>query len=1044
MRSFGLFAAGLISIAGIATTCSSTVAQEAKPDEKPFTRPPTEFTCKFTDLPIEIDGLGKDPAWETAEVIDGFHLLWLGAKARGSRTATKAKLLWDKENLYFFAEMEDRDLYADVKEQDGMLWSNDVFELFFKPAEDKSGYYEFQVNAAGAKLDMFLPRRGGGMYQRFKSDGKFDFHAVVKLKGTLNKWSDKDEGWSVEGKFPWSDFLRTGGRPEPGEKWKFTLCRYDYSVDFDKPEGPELSTIAPLKQANFHSHEDYATLIFDAPKQEPAGKKLGIYPQGYKPLTTSKVFGSPDPPLPYRTKPAYPKLPMTFPIGAKLIPGSETMIVIAQNKSSGPSTLNIFRDDPATTELTDYLPIPGGGTAYGMAFHPKFAENGYMYLGWNGALDTKELDDKGKPIKSKKMTRVTRYKIDPQPPHKIDPDSAVEIIAWESDGHNGGDVTFGLDGMLYVTSGDGTSDSDTNLAGQTTDTLLSKVLRIDVDHPSEGKQYSIPKDNPYVGNPIFRPETYAYGLRNPWRITTDAKLGHIWVGNNGQDLWEQVYLVRPKDNYGWSVYEGGHIFYAERKQGPDPHVKPTAEHHHNEARSLTGGVVYHGTKYPELTGAYIYGDHSTGRIWGIKHDGKQVTWHKLLADTAFNISGFVLDKNGEVLVLDHRSNGEGGMYHLDPIPTETVSPAFPRKLSESGLFKNVAKHEMADGVIPYSVNSPLWSDGAHKERFIAIPAIEGRDMKIEFNTGKSWKFPDDAVLVKSFALESKPGDASTRRWVETRFMVKQQGDWAGYSYRWNDEQTDAELVAAEGADQKYGDLSWRFPSRTECMVCHSRAAQFVLGLSESQMNKDHDYGGGAVEHQFHALERLGVLKITTAHADYLAKLRADWKAAGITDKEINERNRQASDTREQRPAKTTQSLFGKKYEDYKKLPNPYDEKEPLEARARSYLHANCAHCHVGAGGGNSQFDLELGHDLAKLKLIGEKPLHHKFGIADPLLIAPGEPERSVLLHRISHRGEKSGQMPQLATSVVDEAAVKLFREWIKEVKQPEVKEESKK
>lgn len=1011
------------------------LSQDAK-ETKPFTRPPTEFNCKFTQLPIEIDGLAKDPAWETADVIDAFHLPWLGAKARASRTATKAKLLWDKDNLYFFAEMEDVDLYADVKEQDGMLWSNDVFELFFKPADDKEGYYEFQVNAAGAKLDMFIPRRGGSAYQRFKDDGKFDFRAVVKLKGSLNRWNDKDEGWTVEGKFPWTDFLKTGGRPDYNEKWKFTLCRYDYSVDF---EGPELSTVAPLKQANFHAWEDYATLKFLPPQEEPQGKKFGIYPQGYKPLKTSKVFGSPDPPLLFRTVAAYPKLPMTFPIGAKLIPGSDVMLLIAQNKSYGPSMLNRFRDDAGTTTLEEYLPIAAGGTAYGLAFHPKFAENGYMYLGWNGAFDTDKVDDKGKPIKGPKMTRVTRYTIDTKPPYDIDPQSTVEIISWESDGHNGCDVTFGNDGYLYTTSGDGTSDSDTNIAGQTTNTLLSKVLRIDVDHPAEGKQYSIPKDNPYVGNQDFRPETFAYGLRNPWRITTDPVTGHIWVGNNGQDLWEQVYLVRPKDNYGWSVYEGGHIFYAERKLGPDPHVKPTAEHHHSEARSLTGGVVYHGNKFPEIKGAYIYGDHSTGRIWGLKHDGKKVIWHKLLADTAFNISGFVLDKHGEVLVLDHRNNGEGGMYHLEPIPPSLDLARFPRKLSESGLFTDVAKHAMADGVVPYSVNSPLWSDGAHKERFIAIPAVEGRDMRIEFNTGRSWKFPDDAVLVKSFAL----GEGSSRQWIETRFMVKQQGEWAGYSYRWNDEQTDAELVPAEGADQKVGDQVWRFPSRTECMVCHSRAASFVLGLSERQMNKEHDYNGVA-EHQFDALTRLGLLKITGAPGDYPAQIKAGWKDAGMDEKLIAQKYREQSTTKDQRPIPTSHHMFVKKPDEYKKLPNPYDENEPLEARARSYLHANCSHCHIEAGGGNSQMSLGIETELAKMKLIGEKPLHHKFGIDDPLLVAPGEPNRSVLLHRLSQRGEKTGQMPQIGTTVVDAEAVKLFREWIAEVKMPEVKEEPKK
>ena len=136
------------------------------------------------------------------------------------------------------------------------------------------------------------------------------------------------------------------------------------------------------------------------------------------------------------------------------------------------------------------------------------------------------------------------------------------------------------------------------------------------------------------------PETWAYGLRNPWRLAVDPKTGHIWVGNNGQDLWEQVYFVRKGDNFGWSVYEGSHIFYANRKMGPQPLTPPAAEHHHSEARSMTGGVVYYGSEAARSYGAYIYGDHSTGRIWGIRHDGTKVTWHKLLADTTFNITGF--------------------------------------------------------------------------------------------------------------------------------------------------------------------------------------------------------------------------------------------------------------------------------------------------------------------------------------------------------------------------------------------------------------------
>ena len=221
--------------------------------------PGTAFECRWTDKPIRITGKGTDPAWKNAQVIDRFGLPWLGDKARAALTKTSAKLLWDREYLYFFADMEDHDLYADIKEHNGQLWHNDVFELFFKPADDRPAYYEFQVNAAGAILDCFFPRRNAGGFDRFKNDTLFHVDARVDLRGTLNDWTDKDDGWSVEGRIPWTDFSKTGGRPERDEKWKFALCRYDYSVYF---EGPELSTCAPLTKESFHQFEGYATLKF--------------------------------------------------------------------------------------------------------------------------------------------------------------------------------------------------------------------------------------------------------------------------------------------------------------------------------------------------------------------------------------------------------------------------------------------------------------------------------------------------------------------------------------------------------------------------------------------------------------------------------------------------------------------------------------------------------------------------------------------------------------------------------------------------------------
>jgi glucose/arabinose dehydrogenase len=285
------------------------------------------------------------------------------------------------------------------------------------------------------------------------------------------------------------------------------------------------------------------------------------------------------------------------------------------------------------------------------------------------------------------------------------------IIEWDSNGHNGGDMAFGPDGMMYVGSGDGTSDSDADLAGQNLTTLRSKILRIDVDHsdedtPNDGRHYSVPTDNPIfdVGSPIAtvkgaRPETYAYGLRQPWRVVIDRATSQIWVGNQGQDLWEQIYLIDRGANYGWSIVEGTHKFNDDQKAGPTPISKPVAEHPHAEARAMTGGLIYKGSALPELYGAYLYGDYSTGRIWGIRHDGTKVTWHKLIADSTLQITAFGTDSKGEILICDHQPGDRGGFYRLVPTPpVSTDQPPFPTKLSESGLFADVAKQPRRSGV----------------------------------------------------------------------------------------------------------------------------------------------------------------------------------------------------------------------------------------------------------------------------------------------------------------------------------------------------------
>ena len=264
--SFRSEAFSFATLAILFATCLSNLPAfaadppKAKDESNGAAARPTEFECRWVDAPIQIDGRIDETAWKAAQVIDRFYLPWLGDKARDASTTTRARLLWDREFLYFSAEMTDHDLFADVRERDGQTWDNDVFELFFKPSRAHTGYYEFQVNALATPLDMFIPRREPGLYERQKSDGDFDWKWAVKLRGTLDRRDDQDEGWTVEGRIPWTDFMRTGGRPAVGESWQFALCRYDYS---QPGSDPELSTCAPLRSktyADFHAHENYATL----------------------------------------------------------------------------------------------------------------------------------------------------------------------------------------------------------------------------------------------------------------------------------------------------------------------------------------------------------------------------------------------------------------------------------------------------------------------------------------------------------------------------------------------------------------------------------------------------------------------------------------------------------------------------------------------------------------------------------------------------------------------------------------------------------------
>ena len=615
---------------------------------------------------------------------------------------------------------------------------------------------------------------------------------------------------------------------------------------------------------------------------------------------------------------------------------------------------------------------------YSVCFHPNFAQNRLVYVFANGPQSDR----------LKRYNRILRYTVTKDEPYRCDPASQTTIIHWYSNGHNGGEMAFGPDGYLYISSGDGTSDSDGDLSGQDLTTLTAAVLRIDVDGAPAGQTYRVPDDNPFLHIKDARPEIWAYGFRNPWRLCFDPATGDLWVGDIGQDLWEMVHVVQRGANYGWSVMEGSRPFYPLRKRGPTPISPPTIEHPHSEARSITGGFVYTGSRFPELKGAYLYGDYATGKVWGARYHGGKVTWHQELADTPYQIVGFCHGPAGEIYLVDYA----GAIYALERRVEEEPPHPFPRKLSETGLFTNTREHETHPALIPYDVVAPLWSDGADKQRFIALPG----DSEMEFRP-RAWKFPEHTVLVKSFSLptvDPATGQRRDRR-IETRLLTLQQGEWQGYTYRWNDEQTDAELVPAAGHDEAFWvaddrepegkrQQTWHFPSRTECMVCHSRAAEFVLGPHTNQMDRQIQYHGTTVNQLDH-FAAWGVLK-------------------GYRRQAVPPQRR---------------------------LVDPADESAPLELRARSYLHANCAQCHVEAGGGNSAFSIDIATPPERLGVIGEVPRHERFGLDDARLIAPGSPETSVLYHRLTTLDR--GRMPPLGSAVVDHEAAEMIARWIRDI-----------
>jgi putative heme-binding domain-containing protein len=720
--------------------------------------------------------------------------------------------------------------------------------------------------------------------------------------------------------------------------------------------------------------------------------------------TTSRLTGTPDPPPAYRIARAFPKLMFKNPLLLSNAPGSNRLFIGEQA-----GKLFSFRNDQAvakadlfldlTTELHSWDKngkVRGVGAVYGLTFHRQFATNRYCYVCY--VLDSKTA---GEQLPD--GSRVSRFTVSNTDPPRCDPSSEKVLITFLAGGHNGGCLCFGPDGYLYISTGDGANPNppDALDTGQDLSDLLSSVLRIDVDHPSKDKAYTVPADNPFLQTPSARPEIWAYGFRNPWKMSFDRQTGDLWLGDVGWELWEMIYHVKKGGNYGWSVMEGRQPVRPESRRGPTPILPPALDFPHTEAASITGGFVYRGKRHPDLVGAYLCGDWVTRKMWATRFGNEdRILSHKEIAQGTERIVAFSEDNEGEIYFVNYDDNGT--LHQL--VPNEELQNHrvdFPRKLSETGLFSSVAEHVPAAGVIPFSVNVEQWADHAAGERLVALPGTSSVKMYDHpilipggFFSGQYF-FPKDGVLAKTISLELISGDSKSRRRLETQVLLFNGVTWNGYTYKWNEQQTDATLVPAAGLDETLvvkdakspgGERrqTWHFPSRAECITCHNPWAGYGLAFTRPQLTREHTYGT-VVADQLETLVHVGILSPT-----------------------------------KENPNEPEQASF--------KLSNPYDTKLDLNERARSYLHVNCSHCHQFGAGGTA--DLQLKYDVAldQSKTVGVRPTQGTFEIYNAHILSPGDPCRSVLYYRMAKLGR--GRMPHIGSEIVDEQGLQLIHDWI--------------
>ena len=650
----------------------------------------------------------------------------------------------------------------------------------------------------------------------------------------------------------------------------------------------------------------------------------------------------------------------------------------------------------------------------GLAFHPDFASNHYMYV-WYAWVPpgTVEGNPTQRPRTDKpNHDRLSRFTLDAD--GVAIPGSELVLIDQETHvvWHKGGGMFFHpKNGFLYITVGD---DEDGSNSQRIDLNLLGGLLRIDVDErggnishpiprqPANGKtaHYFIPNDNPFVKQPNVLEEFYGIGLRSPHRMTYDAPSNRIFIGDVGDATREEVDIIEPTDppglNFQWPRVEGLQGDLTPPFIGVNK--RPIIDYDHGEGSAIIGGYVYRGKMWADdLGGRYLFGDNGTGKIWALDERTTPPSKTQLClmpfgpgpnsGSNYTGLSSFGMDAEGEVYMCQ-MSSEVGHIFRLQRTGPPSVRKPFPRLLSQTGAFSDTARLIPAPGLVPYNVNSPLWSDGAAKSRWIALP----QGQKIGFAPKGEWSFPNGTVFVKHFELPVDERNPQVRRRLETRLLVRDAtGSAYGVTYKWRADNSDADLltesvteqVPVVGAEGKTRNQTWYYPSQNDCIRCHTPAAGFVLGPKTRQLNGSFAYlSSGVTDNQMRT-----------------------WNHLAMFDAAIDEAKIAALD----------------------RMVPISDATASLEQRAKSYLDANCSQCHR-PGGVHALWDARYDTPLASAAILNANTIN-KLGLSGARVIRPGDVSHSLVYLRMNSL-DPAAKMPPLARNKIDANAVTAFEQWI--------------